>query len=178
MADPRLLKPTAITIALCGLLLHAPSPLAQSPVRAGHGASSSEKVELQKDIQPIFEKNCFSCHGTTTQMNGLRLDSKEAAFAGGKSGKAIMPGDASKSTLYQRVAGIGELARMPFGGKPPEAAQIALIRTWIDQGAEWPDGYAVKPAETEKHWAFIPPPPAPLPQSMHNTWPKNPLDVL
>src|SRR2546425_9933830 len=103
MAAPRLLKPTAITIALCGLLLHAPSPLAQSPVRAGTGAASSEKVDFQKDIQPIFEKNCFSCHGTTMQMNGLRLDSKEAAFAGGKSGKAIMPGDASKRSEERRV---------------------------------------------------------------------------
>ncbi len=178
MAAPRLLKPTTITIALCGLLLHTPSPLAQSPVGPGTGGASSEKVEFQKDIQPIFEKNCFSCHGTTTQMNGLRLDSKEAAFAGGKSGKVIMPGDASKSTLYQRVAGIGELARMPFGGKPLEAAQIALIRTWIDQGAEWPDGYAVKPAETKKHWAFIPPQRPPLPQVMHKSWPKNPVDVF
>src|SRR2546422_7986905 len=99
MAAPRLLKPTAITIALCGLLLHAPSPLAQSPVRAGTGAASSEKVDFQKDIQPIFEKNCFTCHGTTTRMNGLRLDSKEAPFEAGKSGKGKRLEDASKTTL-------------------------------------------------------------------------------
>ena len=53
-------------------------------------------------------------------------------------GKEIKPGDAAGSELYQRVAGLGEHARMPMGGKlDPE--QIDLIKRWIDAGAVWPD---------------------------------------
>ena len=72
-------------------------------------------------------------------MSGLRLDLKQAALSGGTSGKVIIPGKALESPLYKRVAGIGELVRMPFGGTALGAAQIELIRNWIDQGAEWPE---------------------------------------
>ena len=73
---------------------------------------STATVDFVRDIQPIFQKSCIACHGPNTQMAGLRLDAKQAVFA-----KVVVPGKATESSLYQRVAGIGEVARMPMGGR-------------------------------------------------------------
>jgi hypothetical protein len=105
------------------------------------------------DVRPIFEKSCYACHGPKLQSADLRLDQKPE--------KVIVPGDSANSILYQRVAGIGDQARMPMGGKPLDPAQIAIIKSWIDKGAEWP---AVISQTSAKHWAFIPPVRAPLPK--------------
>src|SRR5205085_11824136 len=75
------------------------------------------QVDFTRDVQPIFAKSCYGCHGANKQMGGLRLDSKALAFAGGQSGKSIQPSKAAESTLYQRVAGVGDQARMPMGRK-------------------------------------------------------------
>ena len=106
-------------------------------------------------------------------MSGLRLDSRQAILAGGTNGKIVVPGKAADSTLYKRVAGIGDLSRMPFGGQPLPPAQIELIRAWIDQGAEIPESAAASyaaPEAAKKHWGFIAPVrpavPAGQPQSL------------
>ena len=49
-------------------------------------------VEFLRDVEPIFHKNCYACHGPSQQMNGFRLDQKEGALKGGYSGAAIQPG--------------------------------------------------------------------------------------
>src|SRR5206468_390169 len=85
-------------------------------------------ADFARDVQPIFESSCYACHGEKLQMGGLRLDSKKLALSGGKSGTVIEPGKSAGSLLYRRVAGIGDQPRMPMGGKPLDAAQLALIR--------------------------------------------------
>src|SRR4051812_25672892 len=88
-------------------------------------------ADFAKDVQPILETSCLACHGSKLQMGGLRLDSRKAALA------VIEPGKSADSAFYKRVAGISGQARMPMGGKPLEAGQLAAIRSWIDQGAVW-----------------------------------------
>ncbi len=178
MTGERFLRTVLFASILFGIGLHALRPLAQPSATLQADSPSSHKVDFLKDIQPIFEKNCYRCHGPEMQTKGLRLDSKQAAYTGGTSGKVIIPGNAAVSTLYKRVAGIGDLARMPFGGNPLDAAQIELIRAWIDQGAEWPDVAAAKPAEATRHWAFLLPRRPPLPKVNHKTWPRNPIDYF
>jgi mono/diheme cytochrome c family protein len=141
----------------------------------------TDKVDFTRDIQPIFETSCYACHGPKVQMAGLRLDAKQPALAGGQSGPVIVPAKSAESALYRRVAGIGEAARMPMGGKALEESQIARIRAWIDQGAAWPDaaGLAGTPAgavEVKKHWAYIPPQRPALPKASHKKWPANAID--
>jgi hypothetical protein len=121
------------------------------------------RVDFKTQIQPIFEHSCYSCHGPAQQMAKLRLDSKAAAFT-----KVLIPGNSAESPLYQRVAGLGGLARMPMGGKLAPA-EIELIRTWIDQGADWPGTLST-------HWAFTPPVRPPLPAVRDARWPANPID--
>ena len=72
------------------------------------------KVDFRRDIEPVFEKRCFVCHGPQQQMSGLRLDQKEAALKGGSSGRVIEPGKLpSLALLPSRVrATVESLARV------------------------------------------------------------------
>ncbi|HZN11512.1 MAG TPA: DUF1549 domain-containing protein, partial [Blastocatellia bacterium] len=137
----------------------------------GADAAQAAKVDFVKQIEPIFVSACQSCHGPQKQMAGLRLDSKKLALA-----KVIVPGKAAESALYQRVAGLGDQARMPMGGPPLDAAQIALIKDWIDQGAEWPEGDGAATADVKKHWAYVAPTRPPLPPVVRADWPADPID--
>jgi len=133
-------------------------------------ANPSKKIDFVRDVQPIFTRSCVACHGPNTQMAGLRLDSKQAVFA-----KVVVPGNAADSALYRRVAGIGDVVRMPMGGRLADD-QIATLKAWIEQGAEWPDSVGVKVNASKVHWAFIPPQRPTLPQVSDPGWAKTPID--
>ncbi len=144
----------------------------------GSLGAQSAKVDFTRDIQPILAKSCYGCHGPKLQMGGLRLDAKKLALAGGQSGKAIEPLKAANSTLYIRVAGIGDQARMPMGGKPLDPAQVKLLKAWIDEGAEWPEATGAEITEIKKHWAYIPPKRPALPAVANSRWISNPIDTF
>ena len=154
--------------------------VAASILLAGTLQTSSSQDATQpapdfvRDIQPIFERSCYACHGPQQQMAELRLDSKKIAFEGGLSHGAIQPGDPEKSPLYQRVAALTDQPRMPMGGELA-AAEIDLIARWIRQGAPWPDEASVAEAAVSKHWAFLPPK-RPTPPNVGGDWPNNPID--
>ncbi len=147
---------------------------------APHNAQveGAAKVDFLRDIQPIFQESCISCHGAGQQMAGLRLDSRSPALEGGQSGRVIEPGNAGESLLFQRVAGLGGQARMPMGGKPLDPALIELIREWINQGADWPDSVEEATAEIDRHWAYLPPSRPELPQVRRSGWVANPIDTF
>ncbi|MDX1983148.1 MAG: PSD1 and planctomycete cytochrome C domain-containing protein [Bryobacteraceae bacterium] len=146
------------------------TPISQIVVAALFvSATQAQTVDFVREILPVFEKSCQSCHGAKAQLGSLRLDSKKLAA------KAITPGNASASTLYQRIAGIGDQARMPMGGKPLDAAVITRIKTWIDQGAAWPEGVGVEDARIQKHWAFVAPQRPAVPAAK---WGRNPIDAF
>src|SRR5438034_5969245 len=87
-------------------------------------SQAADKVEFSKDIQPILQQTCIKCHGPEKQKGKLRLDSKEAAFKGGKDGVVIVAGDAEKSELYKRIIlPKGNDDVMPNEGEPLTKAQ-------------------------------------------------------
>jgi mono/diheme cytochrome c family protein len=133
-------------------------------------AGGAKKIDFVRDVQPIFTRSCVACHGPNTQMAGLRLDAKQSVLA-----KVVLPGNAAESSLYKRVAGIGDVARMPMGGRLADD-QIATLRAWIDQGADWPDTVGAKVTATKIHWAFIPPQRPPLPEVKNANWSRTPID--
>jgi mono/diheme cytochrome c family protein len=132
--------------------------------------STVKKIDFVKDVQPIFTRSCVACHGPNTQMAGLRLDAKQAVMA-----KVVVPGSSAESALYKRVAGIGDVARMPMGGRLADD-QIATLKAWIEQGAEWPDAVGATVTATKTHWAFVPPLKPELPAVIHANWVRNPID--
>ncbi len=178
MTNKQLLRTVLIGVVLPGVSLLGFGLNVQVQGRPTTDSTSPKAIDFARDIQPIFKKSCYSCHGQKQQMGGLRLDSKALAFNGGLSGKAIVPGKASDSHLYRRVLGIGDQARMPMGSEPLSEEQIRLIQAWIDQGAEWPEGVGAESAEVEKHWAYVPPKRPPLPQVSNSRWPTSPIDYF
>ncbi len=138
------------------LVLAAGADLAASDLAALPPAAE-RAVDFAKDIAPIFEKNCGKCHGAEKQKGGFRLDIKDRALHGGDNyAPNILPGKSAESPLIRFVAGLDPDMQMPSKGDPLTAAQIGVLRAWIDQGAAWPDDGANDPRKT--HWAFQPVP--------------------
>ena len=139
---------------------------------------ANRQVEFSRDVQPLLEQKCHVCHGATQQMNGLRLDRPDAALKGGYSGPAILPGDSAKSRLIHFVAGAVEDKVMPPVGEKLSAAEIGILRAWIDQGADWPAEQTHEDLnlDKKKHWAFQPIRQPPEPDVRNFSWARNPID--
>lgn len=121
-------------------------------------------------VQPILSNKCFRCHGADAKarMANLRLDTADGAYAPYRGKRAIVPGKPLLSRAYLRMTEKNPALRMPpvashLSLTPPE---IALVRTWIEQGAKY-----------EKHWSFIPPVRPAIPATSRPLWVKNPIDA-
>jgi len=141
-------------------------------------------VSFAKDVEPLLRKKCHACHGQQLQMNGLRLDDREAALKGGYSGAVILPGQSSSSKLIRMVAGLERGKVMPPAGDKLTSEEIGILRAWIDRGAEWPrpasaPAAAARPAAARSgHWSFSPPVRPPLPAVRNASWVRNPVDTF
>ena len=134
-------------------------------------------VSFTDHIRPIFERSCWNCHGEASQLSGLDLRSRELAIEGGSRGEALVPGRAEDSRIYRVVAGLDD-PRMPMSGDPLSDAEIAAVRTWINDGAHWDEGGATSaavalsalenselPPGARDYWAFQHPVQATVPAS-------------
>lgn len=116
-----------------------------------------ELPDFVADVLPIFKDYCFDCHSGDEAQSGFRLDIKSLALKGGDNhGPDIIPGDASNSPLMEMVLSDDESVRMP----PDEALApefIAVLRKWIESGANWPDGIdEAELTDRTDHWAYKP----------------------
>lgn len=134
------------------------------------GPKLESSVDFDEDILPLLSDRCFQCHGPdeAARESGLRLDTNEGAFGAGDSGEAaIVPGDTSASTLYQRIVSDDQDLLMP----PPESGlrlqpeEREKLRAWIAQGADW-----------KQHWAFIKPTKPSLPETPSELKANQPID--
>ncbi len=135
--------------------------------------SAANVDDFTDRIQPILEAKCYACHGERQQMGQLRLDSRTVVMERGPSGPRIVPHEPEASSIYRRVAGLGDGNRMPMGGQLADE-EIALIRSWIEHGATWPEG-AGTAAGLDQHWAFVAPERPPLSDN-RSKWGVNPID--
>jgi hypothetical protein len=137
----------------------------------GIGAAESMSIDYSRDIQPILAKKCYACHGPDEAESGLRFDTFEAATAEADSGlQAIVAGNAEESELLVRIASNETYDQMPPEGQRLSEREQRLLRTWIEQGAEF-----------TPHWAFQPmtnpsiPEVADSPSGLHD-FVQNPID--
>src|SRR5690349_16148478 len=89
--------------------------------------AATRTVDFGREVQPIFAKHCYPCHGPDKQKNDFRLDVKEKALAGGESGAAIIPGKSAESPLIHFVAGLVEDKVMPQKGERLTAEQVEVL---------------------------------------------------
>ena len=164
-----LVRPAALAIALAGWEIHAAVDLSKIP------APLTQTIEFGRDIQPILQASCIKCHGPNRSENSLRLDSRAFALQGGDRGPALVPGKASESLLLLATAhALEDLPAMPKKADPLTREQIALLRTWIDQGALWPT--ATQDDRALHHWAWKPPVRPSIPQLPTTPPVRNPID--
>ncbi len=150
---------------------------AVSPAAAGKlPPAATQTVDFVKDIQPILVDRCYSCHGPDKQKADLRWDNKESAFKTGDHGPIIVPGKSADSLVIKLVADLEPDSIMPPKGEPLTAAQIGLLRAWIDQGAKWPETAVAKGPDKRNHWAFKPPVRPAVPPVSNKKWARNPID--
>ncbi len=98
----------------------------------------AKKVDFKTQIWPIIDKSCLRCHSAKKKKGKLRLDKKKFAF---KKAETIVPGKPEESELYKLIdLPPDHEDYMPAKGDPLTKEQVELIKTWIEQGAEWPDG--------------------------------------
>ncbi len=103
-------------------------------------ARAAEKIDFALDVKPLLESTCLSCHGSEKPKGDLELTTRALAIKGGEHGAAITPGDPAKSRLYTSTtlpAGHDDI--MPPKGAPLTKTQAGVLRSWIEQGAEWPE---------------------------------------
>jgi hypothetical protein len=109
-----------------------------------------------RDVRPVLERRCFSCHGALQQKGALRLDTAKAVLVGGDSGPAVVPKDPQASLLIEKITEPDPKLRMPPEGEPLTEAEIAALRTWIAAGAVAPIGENPQ-KDPRDHWAYRPP---------------------
>ncbi|MBI1247881.1 DUF1549 domain-containing protein [bacterium] len=101
--------------------------------------NASEKEDahfFETKVRPLLAENCFSCHGAKEQKSDLRMDRRQHFFKGGSEGPIVVPGKPEESELISAVKYEGY--EMP--PKAPLADdQIAILETWVRQGAYWPE---------------------------------------
>ncbi len=119
-------------------------------------ANAASGIDYEKQIKPIFAKHCVDCHKADKDESGFRLDLGHLAIKGGDRGVAIVPGKSDDSILFQALIGKGDVTAMPYEKPRLPAADIELIKKWIDSGAKVPATETTSNVVKSNHWSFQP----------------------
>jgi WD40 repeat protein len=131
-------------------------PLAWGILLAAALPAHAGEIDFYRDLYPVLKANCISCHNKTTTKAGLNMETPALMRKGGDSGEGVIPGKSADSLIVQAAIHTEDLAMPPKNNKtgavnltPPE---IALLKTWVDQGAH--DSVKIARAVT---WQALPP---------------------
>jgi hypothetical protein len=95
-------------------------------------AAANGAVSFSKDIAPLLQNSCVSCHGGERTSKNLDLKTYASLMAGSQSGAVVTPGDAANSLLVQKI----QSGSMPKRGTKWTAAQLQLLVDWVNSGAQ------------------------------------------
>lgn len=113
---------------------------------AGWAADQPPEINFADQIQPLFKRHCVRCHGGTSPKAGLNLTTGPAILKGGETGAVIVATKPDESVLLELVES---------GKMPPEKEKrlskedVALIRRWIEAGANLIDSDAARQQLTQ-----------------------------
>lgn len=137
-------------------------------------APADHTVDFAKEVKPILEASCIKCHGRGKAKGSFALDTRETLLKTGDSGPSVSVGKSAESYLIELVAGVDPDNVMPRKGSKLTAAQVGVLRAWIDQGVSWPEGVSfgrMAPVNLKPPEAVIPA----GPQTLASI---NPVDLL
>jgi hypothetical protein len=135
------------------------------------------RTDFDSRIAPLLARRCLACHGSSEPKGELNLSRSQTAFAGGESGKAIIPGRVDKSLLWERVSADEMPPKKPLTNKEKK-----LLKTWIASGAKWGTDpidslrYSSEVRAGYDWWALQPVIRPQLPDVKNTKWIVNPID--
>jgi len=113
-------------------------------------------VDFEKEILPIFRRNCLACHSATEAQSDLTLETPQTILKGGSEGPAVVAGKSAESLLLKLAARQKEPVMPPpdndVKAKPLTPQELGLIKKWIDEGAKGD----VKSASANIVWQPLP----------------------
>ncbi len=151
--------------------------------------SAEDAALFEEDILPIFEENCFKCHGGGDELEGgLVLTSRRGFLRGGNRGPVVDRKSLESSLLLEMISYKDEDHEMPPGAEllPWDAK---ALREWVLRGSPWPAGpedeveefrpllHGMKLGDPEL-WAFRPLERPPVPEADSSGWVRNPIDAF
>ncbi len=152
-------RPTLAALALI--------PTVSLAIFAAAAPQQPKKLRYNKDVRPILAENCFPCHGpdSAARKAGLRLDRPEDSTAIRNGIAPIVKGNPAASEVVKRIYGPNSSMPPPVTKKKLTPEQVATLKQWIAQGAEY-----------ERHWSYIPPVRPALPAVKDVKWVRNSID--
>lgn len=130
-------------------------------------------IDFVADVAPILSRRCFACHGGSEPVADRRLDVLDEILS------LVAPGAADRSPLFQRIISDDPDLRMPPPAEHDKlpAAEIDVLRRWIDEGVEWDESRFPTPVPETDHWAFQPIERPDVPDvAIDPRWRDNPID--
>lgn len=130
------------TLYVFGIAMFAVSVwgLRSVEVRASADDEAARPEFYTTKVRPIFEANCYRCHGGMNHRGGLNLATRAGVMKGGKDGAVVIPGDPGASLLVKLIRHEGP-TNDP-GPMPPKSklsdADIATVERWVRAGAVMP----------------------------------------
>ena len=115
---------------------------------AGLTLATQPRMQFVRDIQPILEQNCVSCHRPDKLKGELDLTTLAATIKGGENGTSLVAFDPAASPLYTHTTlkeDDDELMPPVKSGGPLKAEQQEKLKRWVEQGAPWPEGVVLVP---------------------------------
>lgn len=106
--------------------------------------SAAPPVVFSRQVLPLLRARCWNCHSGPNPTSGYSLETRDKMLAGGRHGAAIIIGKGKDSSLIRYLT--GELKPIMPPNNPLDMDQIALLRRWIDEGANV-DSYTYTPAK-------------------------------
>jgi WD40 repeat protein len=109
--------------------------LATSCVAAVPLLLSAAEPSYYRDVRPILNRSCTSCHQPAVKSSGLDLTTYAGFQAGGKRGLAFVARSPEESLAVKFIAGVMQPS-MPLSGPSLPGGDIDTIRDWIKSGAK------------------------------------------
>jgi WD40 repeat protein len=95
----------------------------------------AQDPSYQRDIRPILDKHCTSCHQPASKQSDLDLTTYDRFEAGGKRGPAFVAGSPEQSLVIQFITAAMKPS-MPLGQPTLAADEVSTLREWIASGAK------------------------------------------
>jgi mono/diheme cytochrome c family protein len=132
-------------LGVAGLVVAAftGKPAQVSAAAAPQAAADAATLKMYNEkVVPIFQANCYRCHGGVNHRGGFNMDTKAGMEKGGHDGKVLVPGHPEQSLLVKLIRHEGPADDpMPMPPNKPKIsdADIATVEQWVKAGAIMPE---------------------------------------